>query len=156
MKKLTLVLALALSLGACKKNSGSNTQTSGAGILTSGSWRITSSISALEWPAPVGTQSSDLFALLDACEQDNLYIFSSNGTATADEGPTKCNASDPQTKAAGSWSLSNNDKSFSMSGSGFSIPADVLTLNNSTFTIQYVTNINGIKATTTTSYTHVP
>jgi len=33
---------------------------------------------------------------IEPCEKDNLITFKANNTGTVDEGPTKCDASDPQ------------------------------------------------------------
>jgi hypothetical protein len=51
---------------------------------------------------------TDISALLDACDKDNTVTFVSNGTGTADEGPTKCNSADPQTVSF-TWTFGNNE-----------------------------------------------
>lgn len=42
---------------------------------------------------------SDLYALSDACDNDNLAIYKNDGTGTYDEGASKCDDLDPQTSA---------------------------------------------------------
>ena len=43
-----------------------------------------------------------------ACEKDNVIKFNTVGSGTADEGPSKCNAADPQTPAF-SWAFQANE-----------------------------------------------
>lgn len=146
--------SLMILFSACKKSdSGSSGNRS---ILTSGRWRITSSIAVIEYPSPIGTQTADVLSTLPTCQRDNLYIFNGDGTATADEGATKCNSGDPQQKSAGNWSLLNNDTQIRTydNNSGVDIAADILTLDNSILTVRYITSINSIRTTTTTSYSH--
>jgi hypothetical protein len=44
---------------------------------------------------------------MPACSKDDFTRFHSDGTATFDEGPTKCEAGDPQVVSS-SWSLNSN------------------------------------------------
>ena len=56
--------------------------------------------------AKVGGTSVSAF--LQTCQKDNILTFLSAGTGTADEGPTKCSASDAQTTPF-TWSFQNNE-----------------------------------------------
>lgn len=161
MKKLVLVaISASLFFVACKKddslpdpnNNNNNNNTSAT--LTSGSWKMVSSTSVIEYPAPVGTQTVDLFALMQSCVKDNLYIFKTDNTTVSDEGATKCNSSDPQQKTAGTWALINNNSKLQITENSTSITADILTLNSSTLELRYVTTYGGMNSTTTTKYTH--
>ena len=160
MKKLVLVaISASLLFVACKKddslpdpNNNNNNNTSST--LTSGSWKMVSSTSVIEYPAPVGTQTVDLFALMQSCVKDNLYIFKTDNTTVSDEGVTKCNSSDPQQKTAGTWALINNNTKLQITENSTSITADILTLNSSTLELRYVTTYGGMNSTTTTKYTH--
>jgi hypothetical protein len=154
MKKVTILLALVVSLGSCKKDDDNNPVTPAVNsTLTSGNWKLASSTSVIEYPAPIGPQTANLYDMMQACQKDNLSKFNTDKTVTMDEGATKCNASDPQTQTAGTWNLTNNDTKFDFAYQGTTINADVLTLNSTTFTIRYVTVASGITSTTTTSYT---
>ena len=42
------------------------------------------------------------------CVNDNFYDFKSDGTVISDEGPTKCNESDPQ-QVQGDWSFNDDE-----------------------------------------------
>jgi hypothetical protein len=50
----------------------------------------------------------DVSSLINACIKDNIITFSSNGSGTTDEGPTKCNAGDPQTQNF-TWNFTTNE-----------------------------------------------
>lgn len=118
-----------------------------------GTWVTTASVSTIEWPAPLGTQTSELFSILPACNKDNQFTFKADFTLVSDEGPTKCNSTDPQVISTGTWEFYDNDKKFKSTTNGITIEADVLELTATTFKIRYVTDFTGIKATTTTTYT---
>lgn len=83
-------------LAACKKSTNDKSKSA---LLAQGTWKFDN--------AKVG--GLDVSGLLDACDKDNTVIFSSvTGTGTADEGPTKCDPSDPQSFGF-SWSLTTNE-----------------------------------------------
>lgn len=160
MKQLILS-ACALSLlfaTSCKKDNDSNPSNGGGNssrktTLTSGKWKMIASTTT--YSVAGQTFNVDLYAMLQSCTTDNLFFFNSDGTATQDEGATKCNASAPQTSAAGNWSLGDNDTKLIGSFSGTNITADILELSNTSMKLRYVTNYTGIPATTTTTYTHI-
>ncbi len=154
MKKLLFgFAALTLIFSSCKKDdsgSGSGTRAT----LTTGMWKMTASSAVVEYPAPIGTQAVDVYSVIRSCEQDNLYRFNEDGTITSDEGATKCDASDPQQKSAGTWTLNGDQTKLTMTASGQNITADITTINSSTLVVKYVTNYNNMSATTTTTYAH--
>lgn len=156
MKKLLLFALIAgTTLASCKKDDDNGGGSGGnAALLTNGKWKITSSTSIVSYPAPIGDQTTDLFALFPACQQDNLYIFNANNTATTDEGATKCDASAPQQKTAGTWTLSGSQ--LTANDGTNTVTSDILTLNSTNLTLKYATNFGGIPAVTTTAYVKVP
>jgi hypothetical protein len=150
MKKIFATLCVILLFAAsCKKSDSSSDKRS---ILTTGKWRIASSSAIVEYPSPIGTQTVDVLAALPNCQRDNGYIFNGDGTITADEGATKCNSTDPQQKPAGNWTLLSNDTQLRVYGNGADVTADIIAIDNSMFSIRYVTTSNGIRSTTTTTY----
>ncbi len=75
-------------------------------ILTAAAWRISA---ATVDPAldVAGTQISDFYAQMDACDKDDLTKYESNKTGVYDEGATKCDPADPQTSIfSWTWDLS--------------------------------------------------
>ncbi|PWU03860.1 MAG: hypothetical protein C5B52_02555 [Bacteroidetes bacterium] len=120
LKFSALLLATAVSIsfpGACKKDDKpSKTKTD---FLTQSSWKYDKvGIDADN----NGTIDQDI--ALQPCETDNIFTFNSNGTGTVDEGPTKCDASDPQTTAI-TWSFKNNETVLNASDLGGSGDEDV-------------------------------
>jgi hypothetical protein len=159
MKKILFGLAaLTLILPSCKKDDDKNSTTSTRGTLTSGMWKISAVSASFEVPG-YGSQTVDGFKSFPACQQDNLYKFNEDGTTTTDEGATKCSSSSPQQSTSGTWSLSSDETKLTVSGTSGtgsvqSVAADIVTINSSTLVIKYVTNVNGISTSTTTTYAH--
>jgi hypothetical protein len=91
-----IFLLIVVGFAACKKSSSAaktNTE-----LITQSSWKFDK--------ATVGGFDASQF--LQTCQTDNIITFSTGGTGTVDEGPTKCNAGDPQTDAF-NWNFVNND-----------------------------------------------
>ena len=105
MKQYTpLLLAVICIFPACKKDdssSGSKTE-----LIASAAWKYDKAMADMnkdgtfETPIPSG--------YLESCEIDNLITFKKDGTGIIDEGPTKCDAGDPQTTAF-TWTFTNNE-----------------------------------------------
>lgn len=77
---------------------------------------------------------TDLYATEDACGHDNVLTISSDGSWTEDEGPVKCNASDPQT-TSGDWSLNATSDSLTVSSDTGPTTAKIANLNASTLSL---------------------
>jgi hypothetical protein len=155
MKRVILsTAALCLVFSACKKSDNGSNGGSRTSTLTNGKWRMTSSTAVIEYPAPIGTQNTDVMKSMSSCQTDNLYIFNTDGTGTTDEGATKCSTSDPQTFASGTWAFINNESQLKVTDKGMTITSDVMSFDNSAMTLKTVTNFNNIKTTQTTSYSH--
>lgn len=110
---LFVLLAGMVCLDACKKKEDPKPLPRKE-LLTSTSgkkWKITSATT---------TSGFDAFSSREACERDNLYVFYTDNKLVVDEGATKCNSSDPQT-VTGTWSLSADEKTLTLSVGGWSI-----------------------------------
>ena len=77
-------------------------------------------------------ENTDVSALIQTCQKDNLLTFSPNFTGILDEGATKCNPGDPQSNPF-TWSLANNETLLHVSTVFF-------TGGNSVFTIVALTD----------------
>ena len=64
-----------------------------------------------------GVTITDFFAQMDACAKDDIQNFKANGTFTVDEGASKCDPADPQTRT-GTWVLSTDQKTITTTESG--------------------------------------
>ncbi len=100
----SLLFAFVLITSGCSKSAEDK--------LTGHAWVITS------LKATQGTFSMDILALTDACIKDDQTTFNENGTATIDEGASKCNSTDPQTYDGGTWALSEDEKTLSLTSDG--------------------------------------
>jgi hypothetical protein len=110
-------ITLASLFSACDKPDDLKTEVpSKTDLLTSGQWKITAY--TLTPPLDLdgdGTPDSNGLAAMEACQRDNLFIFSKNGTLTTDEGSTKCNPTDPQQESS-TWSFQNNETGIVIDG----------------------------------------
>src|ERR671918_285608 len=104
MKTFAVVtLAIMLLCGCQKGEGGAKTN---AQLLATGSWRFESAMvdsdnnGTGDFPVPAG--------ILEVCQTDNLLFFQESGSGTVDEGPTKCDASDPQTVPF-TWNFTTNE-----------------------------------------------
>ncbi len=86
-----LAVAGSLMLTQCKKSNDSNSKST---LLTSAAWKYkdagidADNNGTAETPIPAGT--------LQACDLDNTLRFQTDTSGTLDEGPTKCDATNPQ------------------------------------------------------------
>ena len=103
----SLLFAFVLITSGCSKSAEDK--------LTGHAWVITSLKGAQ------GGFTVDIFALTEACTKDDETTFNENGTVTVDEGASKCNSTDPQTYDGGTWVLSEDEKTLSMTSDGTTI-----------------------------------
>jgi len=83
-----------------------------------------------------GVTETDLTPHYPACTMDNFYQFNANMNYTYDEGPTKCNANDPQTPESGTWAWNTGETQITLT-----VPAGTYSLEVTNLTAtQLVTN----------------
>jgi len=142
MKKLKLylmVVLFGLSIFSCKKD-----ETTPKENLT-GKWMMTAMTIS---PELYGI--TDLFSTTDACGKDDLTIFNADGTITSDEGLIKCNAADPQTTTGGTWTLSADGKTLTMTETGQTPQViTIITLSSTSFEGTMTVVLNGVTYTYT-------
>lgn len=143
MKKLILfVLFIHLILSSCKK--GDNSESSKTfKIIADKKWKL----SAHDFYIRGDTFTR--YAILPSCLKDNLWTLKSDKTNELDEGLTKCDTFDIQTKIHGNWELRSDDKELYVKGvlsSGTSsaiineITATILEATPNSLIIQYTNN----------------
>ncbi|HKH62423.1 MAG TPA: lipocalin family protein [Flavitalea sp.] len=110
----TILLLLTVS---CKKDPAQSRKE----MLTTGKWRtIAQTVSpAVDWDGD-GDLDTDLQIITDACIKDDYAIFRTDGSVEENEGPSKCDAADPQSEIL-TWSLKNNDMTLVVDGEDFTI-----------------------------------
>ena len=119
MKKSVAVLTVILLTAACKKAEVSTMDTLAekTGFLTAGVWHFTG------FTDRSSIISTDIitYSALPACRQDDLRSFNNDGTGEVNEGPTKCNSSDPQSIPV-QWSFVNGEtRRINISGTEYTI-----------------------------------
>lgn len=103
LKKSTCMLTVVLALNACKKKDpspglGSNYIPPVRTTIMSHSWVV----------SDVLLNDTSIFAMVQDCEKDNIYTFKDNNVVNVDEGPSRCNPSDPQNSDE-VWKLVDDD-----------------------------------------------
>ena len=83
---------------------------------------------------------------VDDCTKDDCSKFNSDKSISFDEGATKCDPTDPQT-STGTWSLSADGKTLSLTQDGFTIAGNVIELTSTKLVIEY--DILGFKSRST-------
>ncbi|MBT3174486.1 MAG: hypothetical protein HN336_06530 [Lentimicrobiaceae bacterium] len=131
IKKSLILLIITIILSSCEKDNKGPVD-----YLTAGNWRIT----GLELSPGIDFNGINITNVYDfifqECSRDDLIRFNADGTITEDEGPTKCNPSDPQTITDNTWVLSEDGSSISATFFGIETgSADILVLNETTFKI---------------------
>ncbi len=145
-KPIFLLLSIALFFVACDKddNGVSNTDN-----LTSGQWRIASSVAKFTFNGV--EQTVDVYGQLPDCQKDNLAEFQADGTLIADEGATKCSSNDPQ-EETGTWEFAQDETHIIVMSDDYDFDAEILELTDSRLRVKYNTNLNGIVTTTETVF----
>lgn len=148
MMRTIMLLMISLLVFRCSDDDDDqNTQTSN---LLLGTWEVTGDV--ISPPIDFGTGPvSDLFAIMDPCDKDDLYIIKTGGVGEFNEGPTKCDPADPQTEPF-TWSLQNNDKNLIISEGGNSLTFEIVQLNNTTMILKIQEDILGTVYTETINY----
>ena len=104
-----------------------------------------------------GTIEQDLPAgTVEACRADNLLSFRKDGTGTADEGATKCNAADMQSTTF-NWSFADNEASLNISGNSFPLlngNFKIITLTATDFSLSKETMFGGQNITVVVNFKH--
>ncbi|MEZ4963239.1 MAG: DUF5004 domain-containing protein [Saprospiraceae bacterium] len=119
--------------------------------LTGGNWQLTAMTSdpAIDW---FGTPVTNVYAQLPACLKDDLTIFKSNGTVNFDEGASKCEPNDPQTKT-GTWTFNTDQTVLSVTQDGETESWDISELKDNTFKAVYKVVEEGITYTFSVTFT---
>ncbi len=108
MKKDTsirIVIFCMLLFGCNKKDAASANQLHKSELLISGSWQLTAVIADEDGN---GSYETNRLASFPDCFRDNYYTFKSSGNLEVNEGPSKCDPTDPQTYSS-NWQLTQNE-----------------------------------------------
>ena len=133
---------------SCKKDTEGNTPKAKTKteLITAAPWKRTALIStpAYDWNAN-GISDTNVLNVMFLCEKDNFETYYLNGMVETNEGPTKCNSSDPQTWSV-TWAFANNETKLVWDGYD---EYTLLELTETTLKFKSTFLENGV------SYTHV-
>jgi hypothetical protein len=119
-------------------------------ILNAHPWRISSATISPGITNPAnGSVVTDLLALAGSCLADNVYSFTVDSKYVVDEGPTKCDPSDPQLET-GTLSLSTDNKSFTADGTVYTFES----VSEDKLVYTFTALVNGVSQTV--KFTMVP
>ena len=151
MKRLNLAAFLVLSMsvffGACSKSDSSTPPKTKTQLLTQASWKFSNA----------KVNGADVSSLIQACQKDNILTFSSTGgSGTLDEGPSKCNSTDPQTTPF-TWSFMTNETVLHVSTvffTGGSSDFTIVSLTETELVVSQNINISGTTQTAVVTFIH--
>ena len=119
MKQIQTVIAISILMicVACKKDNKENRMD----LISSGNWKMIAFTVNPGYDYDVdGDIDTDIFAVTDNCEKDNLYLFKTNGALELNEGTLKCDVGDPQVYST-DWEFSNNERDILIAGDAYHI-----------------------------------
>lgn len=99
---------------------------------------------------------TDVSALLQTCQKDNILKLNANGSGTLDEGPTKCNGSDPQTSPV-TWSFQNGETQLQVSTilfTGGSNLFNIVTLSETQLIVSQTITVGGTPQNAMVTFIH--
>ncbi|OGX82747.1 hypothetical protein [Hymenobacter coccineus] len=138
MKTCYLLLLATVALGSCKKDDSAPLRTE---LLIAKSWRMSADVTTDV--ASGKTTTTDVYARLPTCKQDDFLVFNADNSLITDEGLTKCSTTLPQA-LTGTWSLNDDQTkltSHAVSYSSFILLADVVELSPTTLRLRTTTSI---------------
>jgi hypothetical protein len=105
-QSLIVVLIGSMCFTACSKDSSEDKEKTNTDKLTLAAWKYDKAMLDINKDGTGDIPVPD--SELEVCERDNLITFKADNTGTIDEGPTKCNSSDPQSVGF-TWAFKNNE-----------------------------------------------
>lgn len=141
------LMLLSVAFLSCQKESGSasNSSSENMNYITTSAWVHESSGVDVDKNGTIDLPLTS--AGVKDCQLDNTLTFKKDGTAVADEGATKCNATDPQNSNF-NWNFADNEKSLEIKNNVFAALNGKLKIKTLTST-----NLTLTKDTTVTSPT---
>ena len=150
MKYSVFILALSVSVLACKKDSGSSTTNTDQ--ISSADWKydnggVGDASGNIIFPFPAGT--------IPTCSLDNTIHFNSNGTGTVAENTNVCSGAPPTSTFT--WSFLNNETMLNVSAgavAGIGGSFKIKELTSTQFTLLKDTTVSGVASTIVVKLKH--
>jgi hypothetical protein len=151
MKKTSLLLIAALTIIAlsCSKDESVSKKE----LLTGKNWILTAETVNPGIDFGGGIIITDLFSQYDVCYKDNISNFTTTGTYTFEEGPTKCDSNDPQVFDAGTWTFNSDETILVVTSTTNGVTnLTISELSASKLVVTYEQTYNSIKYKLTSTY----
>lgn len=135
-----------LFIEGCSKEKDQPPAKTNTQLLTQGTWKFSG--------ATVG--GSDVGPFLQTCQKDNILTFAAAGTGILDEGPTKCNAGDPQTNSF-TWNFQTNETVLFISATlftGGSSTFNLVTLSETQLIVSQNVTVGGSPQNAVVTFIH--
>ena len=136
---------------SCDKDDDDETPKTKTELLTAGPWKRTALTSnpAYDWNAD-GNAATDVLSIMLPCERDNFDTYKTNGIMETNEGPTKCDPSDPQTWPT-TWALVDNERQIRYDDT---YNYTIVELTETTLKLRGTFEENGVTYTHDETYSH--
>ncbi|HTN17587.1 MAG TPA: lipocalin family protein [Chitinophagaceae bacterium] len=125
------MLCLSVCFSACKKDPEETKAVVKPSGLLYGQWKMTAYTH--------NNEDAFLNGQIPNCVKDDRVIFTRSNTVINDEGPTKCNPSDPQTKT-GPYTYNSAQNTLSVTTDGTERLSELITLDSTTLKIRQKDN----------------
>lgn len=155
-QKIQLVALLLMITGlttflSCKEDEVVNNAKTKTELLTAGNWIYTACVVSPAYDYyGNGNAVTDIFAIMESCEKDDFEIFKTNGIWEYNNGPTKCDALDPQIIYSEPWNFTANETKVIVG----TVECTILELTETTLKLRYTFDDAGITYTEEDTYRH--
>lgn len=149
MKNLLLSLGFIALFGACKKDSDDSKPA--GDYLKAHKW-ATVSIKinpAYDWFGE-GSKITDIFAILDDCDKDDLLEFAADGSYYTYYNTNKCSENEPEKSLDGKYTLSTDQKQITRDELEY--PATIKEISDSKLVLETYYTEDNVKYTLTETY----
>lgn len=132
-----MALLFSTVIVGCKKEDDDEATSPSKSAMLTGTWKVTAA--TVDPPIDFfGTPLSDLYnTFFQDCNKDDLTVFNSDKSYEFNEGETKCFSSDPQIQDQGTWALSSDGKTLTLTPDTGDVEVTMIkSLTSKTFVIE--------------------
>ena len=150
----TLALASLLATACTKDKETPKPAPTTEQMLSANTWHMTAVTANPGLQSNTGAIVTNIYPFIPSCTKDDTQQFVTGGQFRADEGVSKCDASDPQT-VTGNWSTSKSgsDTSVNIVVNGSTLQFKLVSLNDSELKMSTTDDIFGIGTGSDVTYT---
>jgi len=151
LASLLILIAATITSVSCKKDVGQSKQKTKTELLTAASWKKTALTSnpAYDWYGD-GNYTTDILSIMKVCQADDFDTYRSDGTGDVDEGPTRCDQSDPQAWTF-TWAFADNETKLVFDGFN---EFNIVELTETTLKVGLTFEESGVTYTQEETYGH--